>query len=103
MLNSYVELSFDVLHTATGNRYTDGDNISLINLGPIALFRNYKLTTGSRKHLREFSHAHNVSSMYKLLTSSRDSDDLCIGSDRGCDRRRRELTNNKKIKGNYHV
>ena len=41
--------------------------------------------------------------MYKLLTSSKDSDDLSIGFDRSRDRRKRELTNNKKNKGKYHI
>ena len=41
--------------------------------------------------------------MYKLLTSSRDSDDLSIGFDRDRKRRKRELTNNKNIKGKYHL
>ena len=40
--------------------------------------------------------------MYKPLTTSRDSDDLSIGFNRSRDRRRRELTINKKVKGNYH-
>ena len=42
--------------------------------------------------------------MYKLLTSSKDSDDLPIGLDHSRDRRKRELNNNNKnIKGKYHV
>ena len=41
--------------------------------------------------------------MYKLLTSSRGSDDLSISFDRDRGRRQRELTNNKNIKGKYHV
>ena len=72
-------------------------------MGPIALFTNYKLTTSSGKHLEEISHAHIVSLMYKLLTSSRDSDDLSIGFDRNRGRRKNELTNNKTIKGKYHI
>ena len=40
--------------------------------------------------------------MYKLLTSSRGSDDSSIGFDRDCNRRQRELTNNKTQKGKYH-
>ena len=36
--------------------------------------------------------------MYKLSTSSKDSDDLSIGFDPSRDRRKRELTNNKTIK-----
>ena len=41
--------------------------------------------------------------MYKLLTSSKGSDDLSIGFDRDRTRRRNELTNNKIQKGKYHV
>ena len=41
--------------------------------------------------------------MYKLLTSSKGSDDLSIGFDRDRTRRRNELTNNKNIKGKYNV
>ena len=103
MLNSYLELNFDVLHAATNNRYADGNDIRLVNLGPIALFSNYKLTTSSGKHLENVDHAHIVSLMYKLLSSSKESDDLSIGSDRDRGRRRNELTNNKNIKGKYHI
>ena len=103
LLNSYNELNFDVLHAADNNRYVDANDIRLVNLGPIALFSNYKLTTASGKHLEEISHAHIVSLMYKLLTSSKDSDDSSIGFDRDRGRRKRELTNNKNIKGKYHI
>ena len=103
LLNSYLELNFDVLHAANNNRYLDGNDVRLVNLGPIALFSNYKLTTSSGKHLENIDHAHIVSLMYKLITSSKGSDDLSIGFDRDCGRRQRELTNNKTQKGKYHV
>ena len=103
MINSYLEINFDVLHAATNNRYADGNDIRLVNLGPIALFSNYKLTTSSWKHLENIDHAHIVSLMYKLLTSSRGSDDLFIGFDRDRNRRQRELTNNKTQEGKFHV
>ena len=41
--------------------------------------------------------------MYKLLTSCKDGDDLSIGFDRSRGRRKNELTNNKTIKGRYHI
>ena len=41
--------------------------------------------------------------MFKLLTSSKGSDDLSICFDRDRNRRQRELTNNKTQKGKYHV
>ena len=103
LLNSYIEINFDVLKAATSNRYADADDIRLINLGPIALFSNYKLSTSSGKHLENLDHAHIVSLMYKLLSSSRDTDDLSIGFDRSRDKRKRELLNNKNQKGKFHL
>ena len=103
LLNSYLELNFDVLQAATNNRYVDANDIRLVNLGPIALFSNYKLTTSSGKQLEEISYAHIVSLMYKLLTSSEDSHDLSIGFDRNRGRRKNELSNNKTFKGEYHI
>ena len=103
MLNSYLQLNFDVLQAATNNRYVDTSDIRLANLGPIALFSSYKLATSSCKHLDEISHAHIVSLRYKLLTSSKDSDESFIGFDRDRGRGKRELSNNKSIKGKYHI
>ena len=51
LLNSYFDLNFDVFHAVTNNRYADNNKIRLVNLGPVALFSNYKLTTSSGKHL----------------------------------------------------
>ena len=99
LLNIYLEFSFDVLHAAIDNRYTNDNDIRLVNLGSIALFSNNKLTTSRGKHLEEIRLAHNVSFNYMLLTSSKDSDNLSIGFDRDRGRRQRELTNNKNIKG----
>ena len=103
MLNSYLELNFDVLHAATNNRYVDADDIWLINIAAIALFSSFKLTTSSGKQLENIDHAHIVLLMYKLLTLRGGSDGLSIGFDRDRNRRKRELTNNKNIKGKYHM
>ena len=102
-LNSFLVLLFDVLHAATNNRDVDGNGKRLVNLGPIALISNYKLTTSSRKHLEDTSHAHIVSLMSKLITSARGSDDLPIGFDRSCDGRQQELTENKNQKEKYRL
>ena len=103
LLNSYLELNFDVLHAATNNRYTDADDIRLVNLGVTAWFSIYKLVTHSSKHLEEVTNAHIVCLIYKVITSNKDSDDLSIGFDRDRGRRKKELTNNKNIKGKYHT
>ena len=70
MLKSYLDLNFDVLHAATNNRYVDNNDKWLINLAAIALISNLKLTTSFGKHLENIDHAHIISLMYKLLTSS---------------------------------
>ena len=103
LLNSYIDINFDVLKAATSNRYANADDIRLFNLGPIALFSNYKLTTSSGKQLENIDHAHIVSLLYKLLSSSRDGDDLAIGFDRSRDNRKKELLNNETQKGKFHL
>ena len=103
LFESLLRLYFDVLHAATNNRSIDGDNIRLVNPGPIALFSIYKLASSSGKHIEEINHAYIFYLMYKLITSSRGSDDLSIGFDRDGNRRRREKTNNKNQKGRSHV
>ena len=72
-------------------------------MGPVALFSSFILTTSSGEHLEDISHAHLVSLMYKLITSSKDSNDLSIGFDHSRNRRRDELALNKNIKAKYHV
>ena len=103
MFNSSLDLNFEVLHVATANRYVDGNDIGLINLGPIPLFSSYKQTTSSGKHLEDIIHAHIVSLRYKLITSARETDGLSIGFDRDRGRRQRELTNNKTQKVKFDL
>ena len=103
LLNGYLDLSFEVIKKDDNSRYANGNDIRLVNLGPIALFSNFKLTTSIGKHLEDFSHAHLVSLMYKPITSSRDNNDLSIGFDHSRNRRKDELALNKNIKGKYHV
>ena len=103
LLNGNLEINFDVVHAATNNRYTDGDNISLDNLGPNALFSIRKITTTSGKYLEDIQHCHIVFLMYKVLTSTEDFDDLSICFNRDRNRRQREVTINKNQKGKFHV
>ena len=103
LLNSYLDLKFEVLKRADNSRYATGNDIRLVNLGPMALFSNFKLTTSSGKHLEDISHAHLVSLMYKLITSSKDSNGLSIGFDHSRNRRKEESTNNKNVRGKYHL
>ena len=102
-LNSYLDLNFEVTKKGDNSRYANGSDKKLVNLGPIALFSFFKLTASSGKHLEDFSHAHLVSLMYKLKTSSKNSDDLSIDFDRSSTRRRAEMTTNTNVKGNFHL
>ena len=63
LLNSYLDLNFEVIRKTDDSRYGNGIDIRLVNFGPIALFNNFKLTTSSGKHLEDISHAHLVSLM----------------------------------------
>ena len=103
MLDSRLDLNFDVIHAATGNRYVDAKDIRLFIFGPFASFSKYDLTSSSGKHIESIDHALIACLMYKLITGARGSDDLSIGCDRSRDRRKQELTINKNIKGKHHV
>ena len=100
---SYLDLNFEVIKNADDSRYGNGNDITLVNLGPSSLFSNFKLKTSSGKHLEDINHAHHVSLMCKLITSSKGSDDLSIGFDHSSARRRDEITNNKNVKGEFHL
>ena len=41
--------------------------------------------------------------MYKLITSSENSDDLSVGFDRSLNRKEDELAISKSVKGKHHV
>ena len=78
--DNYLKLDFNVIHRAGAHaQYADGDHIGLVNLGPIALFEKYRLTSCSGKEIEEIDNAHVICLMHKLISSSRDSDDLSIG------------------------
>ena len=98
LLNSYIDLNFDVIKKDDDSKYGNGNDTRLVNLGPIALFKNFKLSTSNGKHLEDISHTHFVSLMYKLISSSKDSDDLSICFDRSRSKRRDELALNKNKK-----
>ena len=91
MLNNYLDLNFEVFKKADDSRYANGNDTRLNNLGPIALFSNFKLTTSNGKHIEDISRPHIVSIMYKLITSSKDSNNLSIDFDHSRSRRRDEL------------
>ena len=93
-----MDLYFEFIRTVDNSRYRNGNGIRLVNLGPIALFSNFILTTSSGKHLEDIISAHLPSLMYKLINSSKHSDDLSKGFDRSRNRRRDKLAQNKNIK-----
>ena len=100
--NSYISLEFEVLKN-DDTRYAYGDQISLVNFGPVALFSEAKLVTTSGKHLEKVDNLHPVCLMYKLLTSTQQTSQLMYGFEESQATRRQELTNNKTEKGTFFV
>ena len=100
--NSYISFEFEVLKN-DDTRYADGDQISLVNFGPVALFSEAKLVTSSGKHLEKVDNLHPISLMYKLLTSNQQTSQLMYGFEESQATRRHELTNNKTEKGTFFV
>ena len=98
----YISLEFEVLKN-DDTRYADGDQISLVNFGPVALFSEVKLTTSSGKHLEKVDNLHPISLMYKLLISNQQTSQLMYGFEESQATRRQELTNNKTEKGTFFV
>ena len=92
LLNSYLDLIFEVIKEADICKYAIADDVKLVILRPIVLFSYYILTTSSGTHLEDISHAHVVSLLCKQITSAKDSDDLSIGFDRYCGSRRDEMS-----------
>ena len=72
--------------------------ISLISVGPVALFSGAKLTTSSGKHLEKVDNLYTVSLLNKLLTSSQQTSELMYGFEESQATRRLELTTNKTEK-----
>ena len=100
--NSYNSLEFE-LPKNDNTRYTNGDEISLVNFGPVALFSEAKLTTSSGKHLENVDNLHRISLLIKLLTSTQQTSQLMYGFEESGTIRRQELTNNKTEKGTFFV
>ena len=100
--HSFISVEFGVLKN-DDTRFADGDQISLVNIAPIALFSEAKLTTTSEKHLEKVDNLHPICLMYKLLTSSQQTSQLMYGFEESTTIRRQELTNNKTEKGTFFV
>ena len=100
--NSFISLEFEVLKN-NNTRYTNGDEISLVNFGPVSLLSEAKLTTSGGKHLEKVDNLHLISLMYKLLTSTSQTSQLLFGFEESTTIRRQELTKNKNEKGTFFV
>ena len=57
--NSFNSLEFEVLKN-DNTRYVDGDQIGLVNVGPVALFCEAKLVTSSGEHLEKVDNLHPI-------------------------------------------
>ena len=86
----------NVTHNVDANtQYAKINANSLVNLGPIALFSEAKLTFSDNR-LEKAKNLHTASLKHKVLSSSPATTDLLYGSEKNYDRRGDEITNNKK-------
>ena len=100
----YLETDFSVTHKVGAHGgFANGDHIGLVNLGSIAFFIKYRLTSSSGKEIKETDNAHIICLMYNILSSAKDNDDLSVGFHGSTEARERELTINKSTKGNFNV
>ena len=100
--HSFIGVELELLKN-DDTRYNDGDEISLVNFGPVALFSEAKLTTSSGNHLEKVDNLHPIFLMYTILTSSQQISLLMYGCEESTTIRRQELTNNKTEKGTFFV
>ena len=102
MQHSFINVEFQVLEN-DDTRFNDGDEISLVKFGPIALFSEAKLTTSGGKHLEKVDNLHPICLLYKHLTSSQQTSQLMYGFEESTTIRRQELRNKKTEKGTFFV
>ena len=100
--HSFISVEFEVLKN-DNTRYANGDEINMVNFGPVALFSESKLTTSSGKHLEKIDNLHPICLMYKCWTSSQQTSQLMYGFEESTTIRRQELTTNKTEKGTFFV
>ena len=56
LLNCYLDINFALLKKTDSSTYVNGKDIRLIDLGPVALFSKFKLTTSSATQLEDINH-----------------------------------------------
>ena len=83
--------------------HADGDLLRLGILAPIALYNKYRLANCNEKQTEEIGKAQDNCLMYRLVSSSRESDDMFVGFHRSFEAREREKTKLKTTKANHHV
>ena len=90
LLSIFFEKKFGIIKKTDNSRCAaNGNDMRLVNLGPIGFLNNFKLTTSSGKHLEDISHSHIACLMYKVITASKSTDDMPIGFDSSRGRRKR--------------
>ena len=63
LLRSCLDLNCEVIKKTDNSRYANGNDLKLVNMGPIALIITFETKTSSRRLLEDISHAQIVSLM----------------------------------------
>ena len=101
---SYLEVEFDFDCNA-GFRYADAQYIRSVNLGSFVFFTEYEITAVSGKDSETVAIIQIICLLYRILTSSKGSDDLCIGSDHDRNQGRNNFRDDKNDEntGNFFI
>ena len=93
---SFNPFQFKVTHKVADNtQHANSNAILIVNLGPIALFSEAKLTIPSKKHLEKVENLHVASLLHKFLSFSAGTTDLIYGFENISGRIKEEVANKK--------
>ena len=73
LINSFIELNYEVVRANDNNRYAERRDIKVVNVGLVAFFSNYELAISSRKPLEEITHAFLARLLYKSIAAMKDA------------------------------
>ena len=74
--NSYISVDFEVVKDADYTRYTDGDELALVNFGLVPAFSEAKLSLVRGNNWKKGDNLHFISKLHKLLTSQQQASEL---------------------------
>ena len=93
--DGYIEFHFALTHNAAPHDdCVTADDLRLVSSASFSLFSENQLNSSIGRHLEPIEYAHAVCLIYKIIPSSRDTNNLWIRFDGSKERCEEEMTNN---------